>query len=659
MVRLSERARHILLELIEKPACTLDELAETVGSSKKTISAELGDVEQFLRQWSGDVQLSRRAGEGISLLITERQRNRLLHDLLLKKQTDRDISDSAGRVNYILLRLLQTQDYLTVQDFCDELFLSKGTAEKEIAAAEHVLGENGIQLSKIRNRGMKLEGDERELRSFYAHLVTQQYETPYEVGLLPSFSDTAFYESFGLTHIRAVEACIRGIREKYKLRFSDAAGSNLVVHIAVALRRVEQGKRLELDEEERERHRQKRSYRIAQEIADRLAETTKIVLPENEIGYLSMHLEGAKYDVSNLPFSQEEENGVAGLPKIIDHMLEMMSERYHFDVSQDTEIKKGLLLHLRPAISRMRNRLSISNPCLAEIKQRYLSSFEMAIDCFKLLTEAYGIPYNEDEIAYLAMHIQAMVERNRLGTVDYRVLVVCPFGVGTSQLIVSKLRSHFQCFSALDVMNSVDAENQKLKGKYDFIISTVPLAETDIPAIVVNPVLSETELSKIRKSFALVEDELKKKKAKAMGGFREETIFFLPDGLDLDGALQWACDTIMSKGYVEEGFYQSVVQREQISSTSYGVWAIPHGSPALVRRSCIALCISKTGITWGDNTVKIFFLLALNKDSKKDFAAIFDSLYSLTCDYHLLTGIIAQETREGVVRLLQEHGYTV
>lgn len=658
-MRLSERGRHILLKLIEKPACTLDELAEAVGSSKKTISAELADVEQFLQQWSREVQLNRRAGEGISLQITERQRNRLLHDLLLKKQTDRDISDSAGRINYILLRLLQAQDYLTVQDFCDELFLSKGTAEKEITAAEHILQESGIRLSKIRNRGMKLEGDERELRNFYAHLVTQQYETPYEVGLLPSFSDTAFYESFGLTYIGAVESCIREMREKYKLRFSAAAASNLVVHIAVALRRVEQGESIEMDEEERERRWHKRSCRIAREIADRLAEATKITLPEDEIVYLSMHLEGTKYDVSNLPLAQEEENGAAGLPKIIDHMLEMMSERYHFDVSQDTEIKKGLLLHLQPAISRMRNRLSISNPCLTEIKQRYLSAFEMGIDCFKLLSEAYDIPYNEDEIAYLAMHIQAMVERNRIGTVDYRVLVVCPFGVGTSQLIVSKLRSHFQCFSALDVMNSVDAENQKLKGKYDFIISTVPLAETDIPAIVVNPVLSETELAKIRKSFALVEDEVKKKKAEAMAGFREETIFFVPDGLDLDGALQWSCDMLAAKGYVEAGFYASVKQREQISSTSYGIWAIPHGSPALVRRSCIALCISKTGIVWGENTVKIFFLLALNKDSRKDFSAIFDSLYSLTCDYHLLTGIMAQETREGIVRLLQERGYSV
>lgn len=658
MIHLSERARHILLKLIERPVCTLDELAEELGSSQKTISVELADVERFLQQWAGDVQLDRRTGKGISLKITERQRNRLLHDLLLKKQIDRDISDSTGRVNYILLRLLQKQGYLTVQDFCDELFISKGTAEKEIAAAEHILHENRIRLTKIRNRGMKLEGDERELRNLYAHLVTQQYETPYEVGLLPSFSNTEFYESFGLRHVGAIETCIRAMREEYQLRFSDAAASNLVVHIAVAMRRIEQGKSIELGEE-RERRLQKRSCKIAREIARQLENATQIVFPENEIIYLAMHLEGAKYDVSNLSFSQEEENGIDGLPKIIDRMLALMGERYHFDVSQDTEIKKGLLLHLQPAISRMRNRLSISNPCLTEIKQRYFSSFEMGIECYKLLTEAYGIPYNEDEIAYLAMHIQAMVERNRLGTVDYRVLVVCPFGVGTSQLIVSKLRARFQCFSALDVMSSVDAERLELKGKYDFIISTVPLAEADIPTIVVNPILSEAEMDKIRSAFLLVEEELKKTKAEALGGFQKETIFFLPDGLELDGALHWVCDMLAEKGYVQDGFYSSVLQREQISSTSYGIWAIPHGSPALVRHSCIALCVSKTGIPWGDNAVKVFFLLALNKESRKDFSAIFDNLYSLTCDYHLLTGILGQDTRDGIVRLLREHGYIV
>lgn len=190
------------------------------------------------------------------------------------------------------------------------------------------------------------------------------------------------------------------------------------------------------------------------------------------------------------------------LPKLVDQMIQIMSERYHFDVSSDPEIKKGLLLHLHPAISRMRNGFSISNPCLTEIKTHYLSAFEIDIDCFNLLSDAYGVAYNEDEIAYLTIHIQAIVERNRLGwAIDYRILVICPFGVGTSQLIVSTLRSHFDCFSSLDVISAVDAEQEDLSTRYDFIITTVPLKINNVPVVVVNHILSENELKKIRAAF--------------------------------------------------------------------------------------------------------------------------------------------------------------
>lgn len=106
MIRISERGRKLLLKLIENPLWTLDQLAEELNYSKKTVSTELSEVERFLEHWPGEVKLCRRAGEGISLRITEDQRNRLLYDLLNTGNVKMDFSDSRGRIYYIMLRLI-------------------------------------------------------------------------------------------------------------------------------------------------------------------------------------------------------------------------------------------------------------------------------------------------------------------------------------------------------------------------------------------------------------------------------------------------------------------------------------------------------------------------------------------------------------------------
>lgn len=128
-----------------------------------------------------------------------------------------------------------------------------------------------------------------------------------------------------------------------------------------------------------------------------------------------------------------------------------------------------------------------------------------------------------------------------------------------------------------------------------------------------------------------------------MGIFQKDTVLFLSNGITKEQALQIGCAKPQEPGCVTADFYDSVCKREAISSTAYGVWAIPHGAPSCVKRSCILLCISKDGISWEDNIVKLIFLLVLNQQSKKDFSAIFGSLYSLTCDYHLLTGLLSKD----------------
>lgn len=50
---------------------------------------------------------------------------------------------------------------------------------------------------------------------------------------------------------------------------------------------------------------------------------------------------------------------------------------------------------------------------------------------------------NEIEIKYIAVHVCAAIERKKNKEVAFRVIVACHAGIGTSRLLLEKLKRHF------------------------------------------------------------------------------------------------------------------------------------------------------------------------------------------------------------------------
>ena len=48
-----------------------------------------------------------------------------------------------------------------------------------------------------------------------------------------------------------------------------------------------------------------------------------------------------------------------------------------------------------------------------------------------------------EEIAYITIHVCAAMERNRYQGAQFTILLVCNSGVGTSQLLLSRLKKSF------------------------------------------------------------------------------------------------------------------------------------------------------------------------------------------------------------------------
>ncbi|MCK6257808.1 PTS sugar transporter subunit IIA [Fictibacillus sp. KIGAM418] len=92
------------------------------------------------------------------------------------------------------------------------------------------------------------------------------------------------------------------------------------------------------------------------------------------------------------------------------------------------------------------------------------------------------------------------------------------------------------------------------------------------------------------------------------------------------------------RGYVEESYLDSVLERENISPTSIGnLVAIPHPVKQNALDSCIAIGILKKPIKWGMNNVQLVFLLALNEKDKEEFSILFNRLWKVVQNKKLVS----------------------
>lgn len=109
----------------------------------------------------------------------------------------------------------------------------------------------------------------------------------------------------------------------------------------------------------------------------------------------------------------------------------------------------------------------------------------------------------------------------------------------------------------------------------------------------------------------------------------------------------------IEKDFVQDGFNNSVLDREKITSTAVGKKvAIPHGAENLVKKSCIAIITLEDPIKWGEEEVDIIFLLALKVEDKKFIKSFFSHFSSILHNDDTLRKIRESYDKNEIVGLL-------
>lgn len=636
----SKRQKDIILSLMKsKDPVTSEWMAKELGVSDRTIRTEIKEL-QSQSAFLGIVIESFR-GKGYLLKVKDFatfEKEFTLNEKDSMDDTQSNLYEHQNRVIYILRRLLLGKDLVKLESLEESLFVSKPKLQNDLKMVREILESYHLKLVSTPHYGMHVEGDEYMKRICLSNYILSRNNNLNIDSKSLQLLDKNLFEKIREIIIKKVN--------KYEFEISDITLENLATHIAIGCKRIDEGFVIE-DFEHDVIGKYPFESIIANEIVKEVEEFTGKIFPEAEINYIIVHLLGTKLIHKNV-INESSEND--NLRTIINCMLEKLKTNFNWDFYGDSEFIQAMIMHIGPAMNRLRYSMSIRNPLLDDIKRKYPSAFQGAAIASRCIEHYLGVEVGEHEIAYIALHIGVALERIKAIQIKTkRVIVVCNSGVGSAKLLYYRLKNEFKDEIDIVATTSYYQLNEYDLSSIDFIISTIPLKEDiGVPVQVVHTFLGGEDI-------ASIQEKLRSVKGSEERRYLDESRVFIHKNFDdKESVIRFMCEELHKQKLVSKDYVNSVFEREEIAATSFGNFvAIPHPFEPETEETFWTVCTLKKPIEWaGKNMVQFICLLNIGKNPKEDLEGMYRRLIALVENRTMVQKVLRSESAEDIVRLV-------
>ena len=350
------------------PASVAEHLDVSVRTVRTYVNQTNSAMEGFAR-----IELSRKNGYHLEIQDMARY-EAWTADAREKKQTLPQTPQA--RVSYLLNDLLMRTDWITLDDLREVLFVSRSTISNDLKRVQSVLESFGLALEMRPHYGIRVSGSEMARRLCLANIIMDAFngaaETESDPGIAIStlLSDYGRRSEVGIHNptLDTISNCVESVAVAENFQINAVAYQNLLIHIAVALVRIQEDCYVPMETERLERMKGQREYQVAEKIADAIDREMNVQLPEEEIAYIAIHLAGKR---TMLGAGASEDEGLVisdGVWRVVSEMLDCVWNAFRFDFRNDLELRMNLARHIVPLAVRLRYHMNLKNPLLADIK---------------------------------------------------------------------------------------------------------------------------------------------------------------------------------------------------------------------------------------------------------------------------------------------------
>ena len=481
---LTNRQRDILKLLLKtsRPINSV-ELAGMLNLTPRQVVYSMPAVREWLRQHNEDLLLH--PGNSFSMTISRQQAQALQQEIETHSNTQIVLSISQRQQLLALFLLIKPGPFIFSQ-LEEILQVSRMTVFKDLDEIDAWFAQEGIKLTRKPHFGVQATCTEMTRRQTMAKIIWG--ETPFSRDPITevTHADGLVFDLKGYARLlpmleyintfiaqismRRAVALVTKAEEQLGGRFTDDAVLQLALSLAIMANRVRGGNHLEVDEPTLAELMAMPIWAIADSIAHRLSREANSTWKNVDVAGVAMELLAAQRNEilpGELAQNQVFELDVARIMAYISDTFKIPK------IKHDQTLQNGLLNNILPACYRQRYNLwSPATLTKVELPERSEQETGIVLGIVDIVHETTGVQLSENDQNTLIMLLKAAYIRNR--SYLEHVIIVCPSGMATAQLLVARLNARFPYLNSLEVVSVRDL-TAAMALSADLILTTVPL----------------------------------------------------------------------------------------------------------------------------------------------------------------------------------------
>lgn len=606
---------------------SVNRLASLLHVTDRTIRSDIQIINEILEKNGSKIKLKRKTGYYIEINDQEKY-NAFLYSIKQNKMNNLELDTSQDRIKYLLNILLYSNNYISLDDLADKIYVSKNTLQNYIKTLKNIFLKYNLEYISKTNVGIKVIGNENDKRKCLVENVLSFNFQNYVTGFTKD--EYTLFEGIDLDLLKQIIANKLTVAQ---IKTNDFNFKNLIIHFALMISRIQfdcyinTNNAIKIDD----------NYaNFINDIAKEIEEAFDITISEGEKKYIYSHL------VANTRLNDLVSNDNK-IKALVEELLNNIYYDYNFDLRNDEILSHDLFLHFKSILNTKSLALNKRNPLLNTIKANFPLAFDITLTCITKIFNKPPYILTEDEIGYVSLHVGAAIERCFSGSLQRKsVILVCGSGQATTRMLEARLNVFFKDKIMIVHRSSYNEFINYTKRELlniDFVISTIPLKSNYVPTITVDFSLNNQNIEDISKFLTSISLDKMKKSNK----FFDKNLFLHLDKIESkETLLKQMCHLMEEQNIVDNDYFDYVMERENLAKTNMNeIFALPHPMRLCAKDTKVAVAIIDEPLTWyKQDTVQIIFLLAIKQGDQQDIEHLYDIFIEIVNNPKLQQNII-------------------
>lgn len=553
---------------------------------------------------------------------------------------------SKPRYEHIMLRKLILADTpYHIEELAEMLYMSTSSLEKKLRSFSDLFKLFNLRFYR-ENMYVQIIGNELDKRHFIHHLILKE--------ISPSFNSINNLDDYlPDTNIEKIETIVLNSIDKYNYFIENAYSSNLILHVAIALYRMKSNHYVE-DIISDGINSKCIEYQIALEICKQYSQDLPISPSKIDISHIATLLSGQIKPLYSSVSKLNAENIMSKnfYSEINDILFEVFNY-YMLNIDYSNQPYR-FALHIDAMIKRVKNNFPAPNDLLKNIKENCPFIHDVSVQIARKISEAYNISIPVSEIGYIDIHIGYLIEDSIAQNNKLQVILLCSEYHNITESIQKRLLNNFSEFIHLTVINSKHPFDN-LDNTADLIITTFPF-KVNKKTICISPFYTTKDYLKIDNAIKkCLKEKQKSEYTQTLSSVFHENLFFRRNDLKTKyEIINFLGQKVIDFGLAEEGFIQSVIERENLSSTCFfDTFAIPHANEINAKKTMFCVLINEEGIQWDKHNIYIVLMMTVHQDDRKEFMTLYEGVIQSLANPEKVKRLVSAKTHLEFIHYLE------